>query len=91
MAQKFSWTDIDDIACTLAEVHRGVDPVAIPFPELRTMVEALDDFEEEPGHPVNEQILEAIQHAWLEERADLEDDDDDPGYSSPQPYGPDKS
>jgi FeS assembly protein IscX len=32
-------------------------------------VQGLEGFREEPGHPVNERILEEIQRAWIEERA----------------------
>jgi len=32
-------------------------------------VQALPGFAEQPGHPCNERILEAIQQAWIDERA----------------------
>lgn len=92
----FSWTDIDEIAYQLTEQHGGVDPLAIKFTDLRALVEGLDGFEPEPGQSVNEQILEAIQQAWIEEREDAgladapgdadEDEDDDNGYTPNNPY-----
>ena len=64
------WTDTEEIAERLHEAHPEVDPEAIVFTKLRRLVEDLDDFEPEPGHRVNEQLLEAIQAAWIEERED---------------------
>ena len=88
MPNKLNWTNIDDIAYALAEAHPGVDPRSIRFTQLREMVEALDDFEAEPGHNVNEQILEAIQFAWHEEAQDIKHDEDDEGYTPPVAYKP---
>ena len=91
----FSWSDIDEIAYQLFERHPDTDPVAVKFTDLRAMVEALDDFEAEPGQTVNEQILEAIQAGWIEERQDAEDDvqnaeegkdDEESGYQPNQPF-----
>lgn len=89
----FSWTDIDEIAYQLAEQRPGDDPLTVKFTALRAMVESLDGFAPEPGQSVNEQLLEAIQQAWIEERedraddADAEDEDDDePGYTPNQPF-----
>ena len=49
-----------------------------------------EGFEPEPGQSVNEQLLEAIQQAWIEEKADAAgddaDDDDEGGYSPNQPF-----
>ena len=92
----FSWTDIDEIAYQLTETHGGVDPSGVKFTVLRGLVEGLEGFAPEPGQSVNEQILEAIQQAWIEERIDagLEgddddadgDDEDDNGYTPNNPY-----
>jgi FeS assembly protein IscX len=68
MPATFGWTEIEDIVLGLDEAHPDVDALSVRFTELRKMVEALDDFEAEPGHNVNEQILEAIQAGWHEER-----------------------
>jgi FeS assembly protein IscX len=86
MSVTFGWTDIEEIAIALHEAHPGVDPFVVTFPELRKMVEALAGFEPEPDHPVNEQILEAIQVAWQEENEDAADDEDRPGYEPNQPF-----
>lgn len=87
----FGWTDIEDIAIGLYEAHPDRDPFTIRFTELRELVEALDGFEADPDHNVNEQILEAIQVAWREEiedtGADAADDDGEPsGYSPNRPF-----
>ena len=87
----FSWTDIDEIAYQLTEQRGDIDPLTVKFTALRAMVEALDGFAPEPGQSVNEQLLEAIQQAWIEEKRDLEDEDEDEeddkdGYSPNQPY-----
>ena len=57
-----------DIAIELDEAHPEVDPVQVRFTDLREWVMALDDFEDDPEH-CGEKILEAIQMAWIEERA----------------------
>ncbi|RLA45765.1 MAG: Fe-S assembly protein IscX [Gammaproteobacteria bacterium] len=60
------WTDINDIAIELLEVHPDVDPLTINFVGLRNWVLALPDFDDDPNHS-GEKILEAIQAAWIEE------------------------
>ena len=37
----------------------------------------LPGLREEPGHPVNERILETIQAKWVEEREDRDAEDGD--------------
>lgn len=92
MPESFGWTDIEDIVLALDEAYPDVDALSVRFTELRKMVEALDDFEAEPGHNVNEQILEAIQAGWHEERQEQaalqrdEEDDDEGGYEPNQPF-----
>ena len=86
-----TWTDTEDIAIALDEAHPDVDPAAVRFDRLRAMVEALDEFEPEEGRRVNEQLLEAIQAAWLEEKADRMadeegDDDEAPTYKPHDPF-----
>ena len=89
MPPKLKWTDVEDIAIELCEAHAGVDPTTVRFTDLRRMVEGLANFEAEPGHNVNEQILEAIQAAWIEEREDAgRADDDEGGYAPPTPFRP---
>jgi FeS assembly protein IscX len=63
------WLDVARIAEELTDRHGDVDPVSISFPRLKSLVEALPGFKEQPGHPCNERILEAIQQAWIDERA----------------------
>ncbi len=84
----FSWTDIDEIAYQLTEQRGGDDPLTVKFTALRAMVEGLEGFEAEPGQSVNEQLLEAIQQAWIEEKqdADADEDDDASGYRPNQPF-----
>lgn len=72
----FGWLEVERIGDLLAELHADADPMTIRFVELRGLVEALPGFKEEPGHGVNERILEAIQAAWIEAREDLREEDD---------------
>lgn len=83
MPDRFHWLDVARIGEELADAHPRVDPMHVKFIELRDLVKKLPGFQEQPGHPVNEKILEAIQMAWLEERGeapprDDADDDDEP-------------
>jgi FeS assembly protein IscX len=71
----FHWLDVQRISEELADRHTDVDPVTISFPRLKELVEALPGFREEPGHPCNEKILEAIQQGWIDERISLSNDD----------------
>lgn len=74
---KLSWTDVEDLALRLLEVHPSVDPLTVRFTQLKQMVQALPDFEEKAGHPVNEKILETIQATWYEEKQDADDAEED--------------
>lgn len=62
------WTDVLDIAIELDEAHPEVDPVAVNFVDLMNWVVALPDFDDDPSR-CGERILEAIQQAWIDERA----------------------
>lgn len=62
------WLDVQEIAEELEDAHPGIDPRTVSFPTLRALVMALPGFAEQPGHPSNERILEAIQAAWIDER-----------------------
>jgi FeS assembly protein IscX len=90
MPEKFGWTDIEDIVLALDEAHPDTDALSVRFTDLRKMVEALEDFEADPGHNVNEQILEAIQAGWHEERQEQaaldRDEDDEVGYEPNRPF-----
>lgn len=72
MPDTYHWLDVDRIAEELADAFPGRDPYSIRFTELREMVLSLRGFSEQPGHPVNEKILETIQSAWAAERGDSE-------------------
>jgi FeS assembly protein IscX len=63
------WTDSLDVAIELDEIHPDVDPKTVNFVDLRNMVIALDEFDDDPEHS-GEKILEAIQMAWIEEKDD---------------------
>jgi len=60
------WTDVQDIAIELADRHDHIDPLTVNFVDLRDLVMALDDFDDDPNR-CGEKILEAIQAAWIEE------------------------
>lgn len=80
------WTDIDDIVIDLDEAHPDIDPTTVRFTQLRQLVEALPEFEADEDHRVNEQILEAIQGGWIEERQDAGDDDNGPSWAIHNPF-----
>lgn len=77
MPPTFSWLDTPLIGELLAGHYPLIDPLHVRFTQLRKLVADLPGFREEPGHTVNEKILETIQAAWIEEREDLADDDDE--------------
>lgn len=68
MDETINWLDVQLIAEELEDRHPDIDPMTISFPKLRDLVEQLPNFKEEPGHPSNERILEAIQMHWIDER-----------------------
>lgn len=61
------WLDVLDIAIELDEKFPDVDPLTLNFLELKNMIIALNDFDDDPEHS-GEKVLEAIQAAWIEER-----------------------
>ena len=61
------WTDVEEIGFRLAESHPDIDPLTVRFTDLHRWVTELEGFVGDPKKS-NEQILEAIQMAWLEER-----------------------
>ena len=61
------WTDTLEIAIALDETHPDEDPIKVNFVDLRQMVIALEEFDDDPEHS-GEKILEAIQMAWMDER-----------------------
>lgn len=62
------WIDTLQIAEALYDAHPDVDPATVRFTQLREMVMALPDFEDDPARS-GEKILEAIQQAWIDEAA----------------------
>jgi FeS assembly protein IscX len=60
------WTDVNDIAIELVDVHPEVDPLSVRFTDLREWVMGLPGFDDAPER-CGEKILEAIQMAWLDE------------------------
>ncbi|MBF0176763.1 MAG: Fe-S cluster assembly protein IscX [Magnetococcales bacterium] len=65
---QLKWTDVSDIALALADSKPDVDPLSVRFTDLMQWVLALPGFSDPPER-CNEKILEAIQMAWLDERA----------------------
>lgn len=76
MSYTFGWLEVHLIAELLAEHHPAKDPMRINFVELRSLIQQLPGFAEEPGHPCNEKILETIQANWISEKQDLAKDED---------------
>jgi len=60
------WTDIHELAISLADTHPEIDPRYVNFVDLHNWVLALEGFNDDPKHS-GEKILEAIQAAWIEE------------------------
>ena len=63
------WSDAEDIAIALMEVHPDTDALTVRFTDLHKWVIALEDFDDDPKAS-NEGILEAIQMKWHEEFRD---------------------
>jgi FeS assembly protein IscX len=64
---KIVWTDVREIAIRLNETHPAVDPLTVRFTDLHRWVTELPGFAGDPKKS-NEQILEAIQMTWIDER-----------------------
>jgi feS assembly protein iscX len=60
------WTDTQRIAEELFDTHSDIDPKTIRFIQLRELVLALPDFNDDPNRS-GERVLEAIQQAWINE------------------------
>lgn len=63
----FAWTDVREIAERLEAAHPDADILKVRFTELHKWVTELEGFTGDPKKS-NEQILEAIQMTWLDER-----------------------
>ena len=61
------WSDVQRIAEELYDADPDLDPLTLSFVKLHDMVVTLPDFADDPQKS-NEQILEAILQAWLNER-----------------------
>lgn len=61
------WTDALAIAEELYDNEPDLDPVTLRLSELRDLVLALPDFDDDPEKS-NEARLEAILQAWIDER-----------------------
>ncbi|NUE80129.1 Fe-S cluster assembly protein IscX [Snodgrassella sp. ESL0304] len=62
------WTDIHRIAEELADRYEDINPTSIRFTQLRDLILALPEFDDNPEH-CSERILEAVQQAWIDEIA----------------------
>ena len=60
------WTDTQRIAEELYDNHADIDPKTIRFTQLRELILALPDFDDDPARS-GEKILEAVQQAWINE------------------------
>lgn len=63
---KLTWSDYEDIAIRLVELHEDVAPLTVRFTDLHRWVTEIPEFADDPKGS-NEGILERIQMAWLEE------------------------
>jgi FeS assembly protein IscX len=61
---KLKWSDADEIGFALSAAHPDVDPLTVRFTDLHRFVTQLPDFADDPAAS-DEQVLEAIQMAWL--------------------------
>jgi FeS assembly protein IscX len=64
---RLQWTDVREIAIRLLDSHPDVDPLTVRFTDLHRWITELPGFSGDPKRS-NEQILEAIQMAWIGER-----------------------
>ncbi len=62
------WTDTLELAIALDDIHPEADPQTVRFTDLYQWILGLDDFDDDPQR-CGERILEAVQQAWIEERA----------------------
>lgn len=60
------WTDVNEIAIALVDLHPDTDPQTVRFTDLRAWVLALPGFNDDPARS-GEKVLEAIQQAWIDE------------------------
>ncbi|MBI1819345.1 MAG: Fe-S cluster assembly protein IscX [Nitrospirae bacterium] len=63
------WSNIEDIAISLAEQNPDKDPLTVRFTEMHKSIISLPGFTGDPMKS-NEKILESIQMAWYQEYQD---------------------
>ena len=61
-----AWTDVYEIAIELSEQYTNIDPQYVNFVDLRDWIMALPNFKDDSDR-CSEQVLEAIQAAWIDE------------------------
>jgi len=67
VSDELTWTDVHEIGWRLCEAFPDVDPLTVRFTDLQRWVCELEGFAGDPKAST-EQVLEAIQMAWLDER-----------------------
>ena len=70
--KKLKWTDVEDLAFQLIDMHPSTDPMRLSLGEVAKKVTALPNFG--GGPKPDSDVLEAIQQSWYEERSDMEDE-----------------
>lgn len=60
------WTDTQRIAEELYDNHPEIDPKTVRFTQLRDLIMALPDFDDDASR-CGEKVLEAVQMAWINE------------------------
>ncbi|HEY3068572.1 MAG TPA: Fe-S cluster assembly protein IscX [Methylomirabilota bacterium] len=68
-SRALTWRDAEDIGIALSERFPDTDPLTVRFTDLHRLVTELPGFKDEPKAS-NENLLEAIQMAWLNEYRD---------------------
>lgn len=62
------WTETQYIAQELFDTYKDIDPKTVRFMQLRDLILALPEFDDDPAR-CGERILEAVQQAWIDEAA----------------------
>ncbi len=71
--KKLKWNDVEDIAFRLIDEHPDTNPMHLRLNELKNHVTALRDFGDD-AKKAKDEVLEAIQTTWFEERSEMEDE-----------------
>lgn len=67
-SEECDWSDVEELALRLEAAHPDVDLMRLRFTDLHRWITELPGFVGDPQKS-NEKILEAIQAAWIDERA----------------------